>query len=143
MNVERMLGQKGRDTLTVSSGALIADAIKLLKAHDVGALVVSDDGRKLLGILSERDIVSGLADRGGDLLTTAVRDMMTSDVVTCEPDWSGREVMAVMTERRIRHLPVMKDGELYGIVSIGDAVKTRLDEILHEAETLREYIVTA
>lgn len=143
MNVDRILAEKGAGILTVSSGASVTDAVKLLKAHDVGALVVSDDGHHLLGIISERDIIGGLAERGNEVLSAPVREIMTSDVVTCNRDWTGREVMEVMTDRRIRHLPVVEGGELLGIVSIGDAVKNRLGEIMHEAETLREYIVTA
>ena len=106
----------------------------------IGALVVSDDGRTILGILSEHDIVFGLAESGAAALETAVADVMTSEVITCERKTTVDHLMAMMTERRIRHVPVVEDGGLAGIISIGDVVKSRLRELVTETEQLSDYI---
>ena len=143
MNVETMLKRKGADVFTVSPDTSIADAVHILKEKRVGALVVSEDGQGLAGIISERDIVHHLADNGAALLDSPVRDLMTHDVRTCDPADTAREVLAVMTDRRIRHLPVLKNGRLCGLISIGDAVKIRLDEATAEADAMREYITRA
>ena len=143
MNVETMLTRKGADVFTIEPDTSIADAIHILKEKRVGALVVSEDGQSLAGILSERDIVHHLADKGAALLDSQVRDLMTPDVRTCELADTAREVLAVMTDRRIRHLPVVENGRLCGLISIGDAVKIRLDEATAEADALREYITRA
>lgn len=112
----------------------------MLKDKRIGAVVVSSDGTGVLGILSERDIVHGLAERGTAVLESMVEDLMTSDVETCSLADTDREILALMTDRRFRHLPVVDDGALAGIISIGDVVKSRLDEIMREAEALRDYI---
>lgn len=143
MNVETMLKRKGADVFTIEPDTSIADAIHLLKEKRVGALVVSEDGQHLAGIISERDIVHHMAEKGAALLDSRVRDLMTHDVRTCEFADTAREVLAVMTDRRIRHLPVVENGRLCGLISIGDAVKIRLDEATAEAEALREYITRA
>ena len=140
MNVETILAGKGRDVLTIAPDATIADAVRMLKARRVGAVVVSTDGKAVAGILSERDIVHGLAEHGGALLDHRVDRLMTRDMVTCTGGDTDREVLAQMTERRFRHLPVVEDGALAGIVSIGDVVKSRLDGIVNEAEAMRDYI---
>ena len=140
MNVETILAGKGRDVLTIVPDASIGDAVQLLETHGVGAVVVSADGTSVDGILSERDIIRGLAKDGESLLGRSVASLMTRDVETCAGGDTGREVLALMTQRRFRHLPVVKDGALAGIVSIGDVVKSRLDEIASEAEAMREYI---
>lgn len=140
MNVERMLKAKGGEVFTVPPDTTIAEAVGILKQKRIGALVISGDGATVSGILSERDIVHGLAEHGASLLDTRVRDLMTTNVRTCALEDTGREVLSVMTERRFRHLPVVKDGRLCGLISIGDAVKHRLDEILREADELRNYI---
>ena len=140
MNVETILAGKGRDVLTIAPDAVIADAVRLLAAKGVGAVVVSADGKKVAGILSERDIVRGLAEHGGALLDRRIDDFMTRDVETCSGRDTDQEVLALMTERRFRHVPVVEDGELVGIVSIGDVVKSRLDGIASEAEAMRDYI---
>ena len=140
MNVETILAGKGRDVLTIAPDAVIADAVRLLGAKGVGAVVVSADGKKVAGILSERDIVRGLAEHGGALLDRRIDDFMTRDVETCSGRDTDQEVLALMTERRFRHVPVVEDGELVGIVSIGDVVKSRLDGIASEAEAMRDYI---
>jgi CBS domain-containing protein len=140
MNVEAILKGKGRSVATVAPDATIGEAVNDLRRRGIGALVVSRDGATVDGILSERDIVHALADRGTRLLDLPVSALMTARVFTCTPRDSIAELMAMMTERRIRHLPVIEDGRLSGIVSIGDVVKMRLDEVEYEASSLRSFI---
>lgn len=140
MNVETMLKRKGAVVFTVAPDRPVSDAVHLMKEKGIGALVVSEDGVRLSGIISERDIVHRMADQGATLLDQTVRSIMTGDVKTCAPADSAREVLSLMTEKRIRHLPVLRDGRLSGMISIGDAVKLRLDEATAEAEALKEYI---
>ncbi|HEX6843160.1 MAG TPA: CBS domain-containing protein [Stellaceae bacterium] len=143
MNVETILRNKGGAVATIASHATIRDAAALLRRERIGALVVSSGGNKVEGILSERDIVHGLADRGTALLDMTVDALMTRRVFTCTPHDSVGDLMAMMTERRIRHIPVMTDGMLVGIVSIGDVVKHRLDEMEYETSSLRSFIAGA
>jgi len=114
-----------------------------LNQRGIGALVVSEDGETVAGILSERDIVEAMGRYGADLLQLCVSEVMSCPVVTCKPDDSVAELMAEMTNRRMRHLPVVQDSRLCGIVSIGDLVKSRLDEIEYEAHSLRSFIAGA
>jgi len=111
-----------------------------LKERNIGALVITTDDGRLAGILSERDLVRGLPEHGADLLALKVKDRMTADVTTCSPDDRVDAIMKLMTEGRFRHLPVVEDGRLAGIVSIGDVVKSRLEELESETTTLRQYI---
>lgn len=143
MNVETILQNKGNRVTTIRSDATIADAVETLRRDGIGALVVSNDGRGVDGILSERDIVAALADDGASLLARPVAEVMTGAVLTCEPQDTVAELMAEMTNRRIRHFPVVADGRLCGIVSIGDVVKSRLDEIEFEANSMRSFIAGA
>ena len=143
MNVEAILKGKGRSVMTIAPTATDPDAVDLLREKGIGALVVSSDGATVAGILSERDVVHALADRGAGLLALQVSALMTRHVFTCQPGDSIDELMAEMTERRIRHLPVIENGRLAGIVSIGDVVKNRLDEIEAEASSLRQFITSA
>jgi CBS domain-containing protein len=131
MNVETILRNKGIWVATIRPDATIAEAVDMLHKERLGALVV---------ILSERDIVMALADHRADLLSRKVDEIMTRKVVTCEPGDSVGDLMAEMTNRRIRHFPVVADGRLRGIVSIGDLVKSRLDEVEFEASSLRSFI---
>lgn len=140
MHVQGLLSSKGAGVVTVASDTTVADVVATLAQHRVGALVVSDDGSRVDGIVSERDIVRSLADRGADLLGEGVATIMTSEVVTCDLATTVDELSSSMTERRIRHVPVVVDGRLAGIVSIGDVVKDRMRELEAEAETLHEYI---
>lgn len=142
MKVSALLDQKGRTVHTTSGAASVADAAKMLVERRIGALLVVDGEGKAVGILSERDIVTGMASKGGDLTNVAVDSLMTTDVVKCAPDDSVVQLMAKMTKRRVRHLPVYEGKKLIGIVSIGDAVKSRIEEIEAEATALREYIAT-
>ena len=143
MNVETILKGKGRAVVIIAPEASIGAAITLLRQKSIGALVVSHDGTTVLGILSERDIIHALADRGAAATAVAVAELMSRHVVTCTPEDGIAELMAEMTERRIRHLPVIQAGRLAGIVSIGDVVKSRLDEVEAEASDLRQFIATA
>ena len=140
MRVEEVLKAKGRDIVTMPRNASVAEAVGLLKEKRIGAVVISDDGARVLGILSERDIVHALVDFATAALEMRVSELMTQDVVTCGPEDSIVGLMARMTERRIRHLPVLKDGVLDGMVSIGDVVKGRIDEVESEASAMRDFI---
>ena len=143
MDVASILRSKGSSVATAPPEATITDIAAKLKEEKIGALVVSDDGLKVLGIISERDIVRGLADHGLDLLEKRAEELMTAEVMTCTPNDTTGDLMAVMSEKRIRHIPVTENGELCGIVSIGDVVKDRLDEIEREANALRDYVTKA
>jgi CBS domain-containing protein len=140
MQVKVILKNKGRTVETIQATALVSDVIDRLKSKRIGVLVVSQTGSDIVGIVSERDIVSGLAEQGPSLLDQRVETIMTREVKTCAPDDTIISVMEIMTDRRIRHVPVLQDGALVGIVSIGDAVKFRLQELETEASHLRDYI---
>ena len=140
MNVETILRNKGSWVATVRPGTTIAEAVETLNHERIGALVVSEDGDSVDGVLSERDIVAALAEYGADLLSRPVDAIMTRNVLTCDPADTVQELMEEMTNRRFRHFPVVRDGRLCGIVSIGDLVKNRLDEVEFEANSLRSFI---
>jgi CBS domain-containing protein len=142
MNVETILRNKGNWVATIRPDVTIAEAVDMLRRERIGAIVVSEDGNSVDGILSERDIVIALADAGTDLLSRKVDEIMTRDVAVCEPGDTVGELMAEMTNRRIRHFPVVIDGRLCGIVSIGDLVKNRLEEVVSEADSLRNFITS-
>jgi CBS domain-containing protein len=143
MNVETILRGKGQTVATIRPDETIAAVVDRLVSQNIGALVVSADGASVDGIISERDIVHGLADRGASLLSLKVADVMTRNVITCDPADTVDQLMAEMTNRRIRHFPVVEEGRLCGIVSIGDVVKNRLDEVEYEARSLRSFIAGA
>ena len=143
MLVSTILAQKGNRIISVSPDDRISDVAALLTRERIGAVLVRDPEQALVGILSERDIVNAIADQGSNCLEFAAQDLMTSEVVTCQPGDSLNQVMSQMTELRIRHVPVVDDGDLVGIISIGDVVKHRLAEVESEAESLREYITSA
>ena len=140
MIVETILKAKGRAVHTIAPTATVAEAVRRLSDLRIGALVVSGDSRTIVGILSERDVVQGLAEHGASLMGRAVAELMTRSVITCGPDDVDSTVLAIMTEHRMRHVPVVVDGDLYGVVSIGDVVKARLDTVLAEANAMRDYI---
>ena len=140
VRVSVILARKGADVATVESSATVGEALRLLAEHDIGALVVSGDGNRIDGIISERDIVRRLADAGADIIDVPVMQVMTAEVLTCTPDETADEVMQTMTERRARHLPVIDDGRLVGIVSIGDVVKSRIDDLTTRARSMEDYI---
>lgn len=140
MKLAQILAQKGDFVATVAPEATVADLLSMLARHGVGALVVSGDGRRIEGIVSERDVVRALAQRP-DVLGERVAGIMTADVQSATPDGTVADLMALMTEHRIRHVPVVdEDGLLVGIVSIGDVVKSRLGELEGEREALVGYI---
>jgi CBS domain-containing protein len=141
MYVRSLLKSKGSDVITTNPDETVEATARLLTANRIGAVVVCDEGRSLVGIISERDIVQGMAETGGAVCGRHVRDLMKTEVRTCAPEDSITEIMSIMTTRRIRHLPVVEDGVLVGIISIGDVVKHRLEEIESEVEGLRDYVL--
>ena len=142
MTIERILAAKGSDVATIAGDAPIAEAVDLLGARRIGALLVMDGG-EVTGIFSERDLVYCLREHGAQVLDWAVSRAMTAPAVHIAPSTEVLSAMALMTQRRIRHLPVVEDGELRGIVSIGDLVKHRIDRIESEAAAMRDYIQSA
>ena len=141
MKVRDMLATKGGEVATVLPSATIKTALLRLKLERIGALVVSEDGNTVDGILSERDIVRELPDHGCDLLGMEVSAIMTRSVKTVGMDASVQEIMGEMTRRKIRHTPVVSEGKLCGIISIGDVVKNRLEELETETNVMRDYII--
>ncbi len=140
MRIKDVLESKGATTVvTIRPEATIAELIETLAEHNVGALVVSDDGRHVAGIVSERDVVRRLTD-GAEALDVLVSDVMTTDVHVCEPHDSLDDLMRQMTVRRVRHIPVVIESELAGLVSIGDAVKARIGELEFERDQLNQYV---
>ncbi|MEG3616575.1 CBS domain-containing protein [Isoptericola haloaureus] len=140
MRVTETLRHKGDEVVTVTPGASVRDLLALLAEHRIGAVVVSGDGTHVDGIVSERDVVRRLHHDGDGVLDASVAQLMTVDVHTCRPETPLDDLMAVMTERRVRHVPVLDDGRLVGIVSIGDVVKRRMAEVQAERDQLTDYI---
>ena len=143
MRVEDILREKGTNVATTSPDANISSALAMLSDRSIGALVVSTATNPVSGILSERDIVSAFAAQGSSVLSESGDTSMTSPVVSCAPEELRTDAMATMTTKRFRHMPVVEAGKLIGIVSIGDLVKHRLDELKQETSSLRAYIATA
>jgi CBS domain-containing protein len=140
MQVSQILDSKGHQVITIKPQATVAEALRVLWLEGIGALVVTDDSGKVAGMISERDIIRGLAAQGTELLDQPVEERMEATVVTCTPETWVEELMNEMTERRIRHLPVVDSGKLVGIVSIGDVLKNRLQELENETSTLRGHL---
>lgn len=140
MQVSVLLQGKGADVVTVEPTATTSAVVAELARHRIGAVVVSVDGVRIDGVLSERDIVRALASDGPAALDRPVETWMTRDVVTCGMDTTVEELMSMMTERRIRHVPVIVDGTLSGVISIGDVVKDRIAVLEHEAQAMHDYI---
>ncbi len=143
MNVKAILAAKGGDIVCIEPTADLAAAVKLLSAHRIGAVVIRGAGGRLAGILSERDIMRALSEHGAAALTLSVGQVMTRDVATCGEDDTVASIMERMTEGKFRHMPVVIKGRPAGLVSIGDVVKQRVEEIERESEALRDYIRTA
>ena len=143
MQISQILRRKGHDVATIDGAESVRAALAALAEWKVGALVVSADGQHVDGILSERDIARGLHERGAGLLADPVSSVMTAEVRTCVPTSSVHDLARTMTDHRVRHVPVVDDGRLIGIVSIGDVVKARLDELEAERAQLVDYIQTA
>jgi CBS domain-containing protein len=141
MSVEGILRKKGRNVLFVSPTTRIEEAVDRMKSDKVGALVVSEDGRGIQGIISERDILHALASHGAALMAMAVEDIMTSRVESCHPQDSLKQVMAVMTQRHFRHMPVLDDDGLCGMISIRDVMANRLETAELETNVAREALI--
>ena len=142
MKLAALIHGKGHEIVKIRDNQNIAEAAIALTEHRIGALLVESQDGQIAGILSERDIVGGMAPHGADLHDVAVSELMTTNVVRCSPDDTVNEAMAMMTDRRIRHLPVFDGEELVGFISIGDLVKCRIMEVQSEAEALRQYIAS-
>ena len=140
MSVRAILKTKGTRVVTVRTDAPISEVAETLARERIGAVVVSDDGFTVAGMLSERDVMRGLAKHGASLLALPARDLMTREVTPAKVDMPLLHVLDVMTQGRFRHMPVVDNGRLVGLVSIGDAVKARLDILEMEADNLKEYI---
>jgi CBS domain-containing protein len=143
MIVKSILSAKGSDVATIAPTATLAEATKILADRKIGALLVTGAGGRLTGIVSERDIVRALAEFGGGALQLPLTEVMTRKVVTCAPGDTVSVLMERMTAGKFRHLPVMDDADLVGIISIGDVVKYRLTELQFEQDAMRDYIQTA
>jgi CBS domain-containing protein len=143
MEIGRLIeGRASSDIVSCSVTTPVREAVRLLASKRIGALPVVDGG-SVVGIFSERDVIYRLADEGDACLSRPLGDVMTSPPITVERSTAVLDALALMTKRRIRHLPVLDNGAMCGFISIGDLVKARLDEIEHEAEAMREYIQTA
>ena len=142
MTIAAILEGKGREVLSISADATVRDAVAMLAERRIGAVPVTEDGR-VAGIMSERDVIYCLKSDGAAILDWPVSRVMSSPAITADPATDVLAALAVMTQRRIRHLPVVEDGELKGIVSIGDLVKHRMERIEAEAEAMRSYIQSA
>ena len=142
MRISDVLRGKGSNVVTVEPSIDVRTLLGVLAEHGIGAVVVSSDGRSIEGIVSERDIVRALAERGAAVLSEQVSEIMTGEVQTCAPDAHVDELMRTMTQGRFRHVPVVVDDALVGIVSIGDVVKRRVDELESERDSLSRYITS-
>lgn len=143
MAVAQILNIKGRSVISAAPTETVQGVADLLSRNRIGAVVVRDQAGALAGIVSERDIVVALARHGMSALSKTAADIMTSKVRTCSPDDTEAALMSLMTEHRIRHLPVVEDGALIGMISIGDVVKLRIESIEREAEEMKSYIASA
>jgi len=143
MTVAAILSGKGHDTITAGSDALLSEVCETLAKNKIGAVVVCDGSGAIEGIVSERDIVRVVGTQGGPALNLPVASVMTKEVMTCTEENSVNEVMARMTQGRFRHMPVVKDGKLAGVISIGDVVKFKIAQVELEAEQMRSYITMA
>lgn len=143
MTVAAVLAAKGSGVAVIRANAPLREAISELATRNIGALVVTDAGGGVAGVISERDLVTCLDRHGGDLLDRPVSDAMSAPAITVDPKTPVLSALALITQKRIRHLPVMSDGKLAGVVSIGDLVKYRIEHIEREAEAMRAYIQSA
>ncbi|RME97271.1 MAG: CBS domain-containing protein [Alphaproteobacteria bacterium] len=140
MSVRKLLEQKGSFVPSIRSNMLLSDVVDQLEADDAGALVVSDDDRRILGLISERDIVRGLKRYGRNVLDRPVRELMSTDVITCDIGEPLARVLELMDRHQIRHVPITREGDLCGIITMLDVAKYRLAELQSEAEALKSYV---
>lgn len=140
MTVRKLLQGKGNFVPFVRSDSSVGDAIELMEADEAGALVVTDDQRRIKGIVSERDVVRALSSHGANVMQASVSEIMTHDVITCAEEQPIARILQLMDEHQIRHIPITKDGELHGIVNMLDLVKYRLEQLEKEAEALTAYV---
>ena len=143
MDVAAILREKGTKVITAYPDTTVAQIVSTLSRERVGVVIICEKDGRLAGIVSERDVVRGLAERDQGILRTPVAGLMTTNVRTCAPGDKVSDIMATMSAQRIRHIPVIESGKLCGIISIGDVVKHRLDEIESEADALRDYVTSA
>jgi len=143
MTVKAILSRKGSDVVTIAPTANLSEAVKLLAERRIGAVIVTGADNRVAGILSERDIVRVLGERGADALGDNIAAVMTRKVTTCVETDTVSDIMERMTTGKFRHVPVVEQGRLAGVISIGDVVKFRVEEIERESDALREYIATA
>ncbi len=143
MHIFDILNAKGTEVIATGPAETVAATARLLNYQRIGAVLVRDAKDNVVGVISERDIIRGIAVNGARALDMEVRELMTREVVSCKPTDTISEVMRVMTTRRFRHLPVMEDGALKGMISIGDVVKYRLEETEMEARVLRDYVIAS
>ena len=139
MSIQAILGDKGREVATISADGRVSEAVKVLGERRIGALPVVE-GDRIVGIMSERDVIYCLKDHGSEVLDWPVSRLMTSPAITVDPSTDVLNALALITRKRVRHLPVVSGGQLVGIVSIGDLVKYRIERIEFEAQAMREYI---
>jgi CBS domain-containing protein len=139
MSIQAILGDKGREVATVSADAKLSEAVNVLGERRIGALPVIEDDR-IVGIISERDVIYSLKDHGAEALDWPISRVMSSPAITVDPSTEVLSALALITQRRVRHLPVVSGGQLVGIVSIGDLVKHRIERIEFEAQAMRDYI---
>jgi CBS domain-containing protein len=139
MSIQAILGDKGREVATISADGRVSEAVKVLGERRIGALPVVE-GDRIVGIMSERDVIYCLKDHGAEVLDWPVSRLMTSPAITVDPSTDVLNALALITRKRVRHLPVVSGGKLIGIVSIGDLVKYRIERIEFEAQAMREYI---
>jgi CBS domain-containing protein len=139
MSIQAILGDKGREVATISADGRVSEAVKVLGERRIGALPVVE-GDRIVGIMSERDVIYCLKDHGAEVLDWPVSRLMTSPAITVDPSTDVLNALALITRKRVRHLPVVSGGQLVGIVSIGDLVKYRIERIEFEAQAMREYI---
>ena len=142
MQLHQVLESKGREVVSVRPESDVRELVRLLQQHGVGAVVVSPDGVQLAGIVSERDVVRALARQGTDVLADPVKSIATALVHTADPSARVEDLMQLMTAKRVRHVPVLDDGRLVGIVSIGDVVKSYVDQLAGERDALEQYVTT-
>jgi len=141
MVADDILRRKGRDTITVAPDASLEEAADTLSEYNIGALVVTTDDGTVSGVLSERDVVQALSQRGADALTVPVREIVDGEPLTCTPEDDVKTLMERVTRRRARHLPVVQDGTVDGVISVGDLLKTRLQEMETEKKVLQDRLL--